>query len=487
MNKLLHIIISLILVITLICSGTLIASAKISDTKNWYEYNNSSTSHPFNIKFPSDWQVRTIDEQMQGFAPKNKYKESPILLLQEFMGQSYETVIDYYKDADTSLMSVTDILLSANNDELLGKKAVYQKKSSDNTVSVSIFKRGNSIVAILPQSDDYEEIFDAMIKSFYFSDGWHAYLDFNDGYTIIFPDKFELKTFDYGIEIIAKSSGSPVFTINKKENSSLSSISEKSKQIDFHDIENAAKELNKIFIERNGNLIVLTNNGQDSDYYNEYVQEMMESFEFLDVALEGNVDSYQNFSDVKDIHPNAKAINSLFKSKVIGGYEDGTFHPDAEISRAELTKMIVASKTTPDKSEYHDCFVDVKVEWFAPYICYAKSKGWTEGYGNGSFKPEAKISRAEAIKIILSGFFGKINSKEILKDQSVSDIKLEEWYAKYYIFADNRNLLDEQHVKKKADTYLYYPSANITRKEIAEMIYRIKNLNATKVPPWREQ
>lgn len=480
MNKLLHIILSLVLVITLIYSGTLIVSAKIPDTKNWYEYNNSFNYHPFNIKFPSDWQVRTIDEQLQGFAPKNKYKEPPVLLLQEFTGQSYETVIDYYRDTDTSLMSVTDILLSVNNDELLGKKAVYQEKSSDNIVSISLFKRGSSIVAIVPQSDDYEEIFDAMVQSFYFSDDWHAYLDFEDGYTIIFPDKFALKTFDYGIEIKAKIIGDPIFTITKKENSGLESISEKSKQIDFHDIENAATDLEQILIEKNGHLFVLTNTGKNSDYYNEYVEEMMESFEFFDVALEEDVNSYQNFTDIKDVHPNAKAINSLFKSKVIGGYEDGTFRPDAEISRAELTKMIVASKTTPGKSEYHDCFTDVKVEWFASYICYAKVKGWIEGYSTGSFNPDAKISRSEAIKIILSGFFGKINSKEILKDQSVSDIKLEEWYAKYYIFADNRNLLDKQHVKKKTDTYHYYPSANITRKEIAEMIYRIKNLHTTK-------
>lgn len=474
------------LIVALIYSAILSVEAKISDTKNWYEYNNSFNFHPFNIKFPPDWQIRTIDEQIQGFAPKNKYKEPSVILLQEFTRLSYESIIDYFKDSETSLISVTDILLSTNNDELLGKKAVYQKKISGESISITLFKRGNLIVAIIPQSDNYDEIFDAMVQSFYFNDDWHTYLDFNDKYTFIFPDKFELKNFDSGVEIKAKNNKEAIFSIIKKENSSLESIGEKIRKINFHDL-NAAmadyseddEKLSRILIEKGVNIFSLTNINKDDDFYSEYIQEMLESFEFFEVILEENIASYQNFSDVKNIHPNARAINSLFQSKIIGGYGDGTFHPDAEITRAELTKMIIASKTMPAINEYHDCFTDVKQEWFATYICYAKSKGWIEGYSDGSFKPDSKISRAEAVKIILNGFFSKINSKEILKDQSVSDINISEWYGKYFIFADNRNLLDKQHIQEKNNTYLYLPAKNITRKEIAEMIYRIKNIKSS--------
>lgn len=469
--------------ISLILNAHFPVNAKSLDVENWYEYNNYSTLHAFNIKFPPDWQVRTIDEQIQGFAPKNKYKEPPMILLQEFEGQSYKTVIDYYKDSDTSLTSVTDILLSTKNGDLLGKEATYQKKSSGGALQISIFKRGGLIVAVAPQSDDYGEIFKAMVQSFYFNDDWHVYLDFNNKYTFIFPSRLELKTFDSGVEIKSKSTKESIFTVIKKENFSLESISEKSQKINFHDL-NAAiadysednKKFSRVLVEKDVNLFSLTNINQDADYYDEYVQEMLESFEFFEMISEEDVNSYQSFFDVKDIHPNAKAINGLFQSKVIGGYEDGTFRPDAEISRAELAKMIVASKTTPAITAYHDCFTDVKQEWFAPYICYAKSKIWIEGYSDGSFKPDSKVSRAEAVKVILNGFFGKINSKEILKNQSVSDVNLSEWYGKYFIFADNRNLLDKQHIQQKNDTYLYLPSKNITRKEIAEMIYRIKNL-----------
>lgn len=486
MKKFLNFFFNLGLIVALIYSAILSVEAKISDTKNWYEYNNSFNSHPFNIKFPPDWQIRTIDEQIQGFAPKNKYKEPPVILLQEFTWQSYSSVIAYFKDDDTSLISVTDILLSTKNSDLLGKEAAYQKKSSGNAFSIFIFKRGSLIVTIIPQSDDYTEIFEAMAQSFYFNDDWHAYIDFNDKYTFIFPSRFELKTFDSGVEIKPRNTKEPIFTVIKKENSSLESIGEKTKKINFHDL-NAAmadysednEKLSRILIEKGVNIFSLTNINKDADYYDEYIQEMLESFEFFEVILEENIASYQNFPDVKNIHPNAKAINSLFQNKVIGGYEDGTFRPDAEITRAELTKMIIASKTMSAINEYHDCFTDIKQEWFATYVCYAKSKGWIEGYSDDSFKPNSKISRAEAIKIILNGFFNKINSKEILKDQSVSDINISEWYGKYFIFADNRNLLDKQHIQEKNNTYLYLPAKNITRKEIAEMIYRIKNIRSS--------
>ena len=79
----------------------------------------------------------------------------------------------------------------------------------------------------------------------------------------------------------------------------------------------------------------------------------------------------------------------------------------------------------------------------------------------------------EAIKIILEVLFSsKIDSREKLMDKTVVDIELDEWYAKYFIFADNRKLLDKHHVQENSIGYSYFPDKNITRKEVAEMIYR---------------
>ncbi len=86
------------------------------------------------------------------------------------------------------------------------------------------------------------------------------------------------------------------------------------------------------------------------------------------------------FADVPETDPNAVAIDFLQESEVIKGYEDGSFKPEGEINRAELMKILVeAQGVTPDPEEYKDCFTDIKDEWFAPYVCYAKEMEWVSG------------------------------------------------------------------------------------------------------------
>ena len=110
--------------------------------------------------------------------------------------------------------------------------------------------------------------------------------------------------------------------------------------------------------------------------------------------------SPQVYSDIRAGHDNFNAIAMLSEDEVIAGYADGTFKPNGSINRAELTKMVVAWMAEDmDLSSYKNCFPDVQTEWFAPYICYAKSQGWVNGYPDGTFKPAAQVNRAEAIKI----------------------------------------------------------------------------------------
>ncbi|MBP9770597.1 S-layer homology domain-containing protein, partial [Candidatus Gracilibacteria bacterium] len=123
------------------------------------------------------------------------------------------------------------------------------------------------------------------------------------------------------------------------------------------------------------------------------------------------------------------------------------------------------------------CFPDVQKEWFAPYICYAKDHKWISGFADGKFHPNDKVTRVESIKIIVNGFFNGKIIPEKLENTSINDIKVSEWYGKYFIFADNRDLLDKQHIVKNGSNYAYLPLKNITRKEVAEIIFRIKNLS----------
>ena len=89
---------------------------------------------------------------------------------------------------------------------------------------------------------------------------------------------------------------------------------------------------------------------------------------------------------------------------IINGYEDGSFRPDNEVTRAEFCKIIVAmmnkvteALSTPPTSAFDDVN---KVLWCIPYVNYLTGNGVIKGYADATFKPANVITYAEAVTII---------------------------------------------------------------------------------------
>ena len=119
-----------------------------------------------------------------------------------------------------------------------------------------------------------------------------------------------------------------------------------------------------------------------------------------DDARQRNCSSENNFSDVSADKWYNNAVSTLCHMGVLGGYSDGTFRPNAPITRAEFAKIAV-SFAQANGSAVYGYFTDVKTtDWFAPYVTAAKDSGLIEGYSDGSFKPENRITRAEACAIV---------------------------------------------------------------------------------------
>lgn len=151
---------------------------------------------------------------------------------------------------------------------------------------------------------------------------------------------------------------------------------------------------------------------------------------FSNAALFCNAseDSSKSIIDLEN-HPYSPSVVMLYSVGVLNGYDDGTYRPNNQINRAEFLKMIMTYFNTIMPSKIilggDNCFSDVKDEWFAKYVCAAHDKGIINGYSDGTFKPQASISFAEASKILSTvansvGFSGKL-------DETVSD----PWYKKY--------------------------------------------------------
>ncbi len=94
------------------------------------------------------------------------------------------------------------------------------------------------------------------------------------------------------------------------------------------------------------------------------------------------------------------AVSTLSNMGILGGYEDGTFRPNASITRAEFAKIAVSFFDWADVYAVNG-FVDVRDSaWYANYVAVAAELGLIEGYGGNVFRPDATITRAEACTII---------------------------------------------------------------------------------------
>ena len=105
------------------------------------------------------------------------------------------------------------------------------------------------------------------------------------------------------------------------------------------------------------------------------------------------------YSDVSSSDWYNNAISTLSNLGVITGYEDGTFRPNASISRAEFVTIV--TRFFDYTAEYEGTFSDVSYSsWYADFVQAAVDMGLVNGYENGTFRPNASITRAEAVAIV---------------------------------------------------------------------------------------
>ncbi len=184
-----------------------------------------------------------------------------------------------------------------------------------------------------------------------------------------------------------------------------------------------------------------------------------------------NIVNAQSFTDVSSSHKNYEAIETLKKYGIIQGYADGTFKPENTINRAESLKIILKGSgiETPDTNS-NGGFSDVPIsEWFTPFVVKAKNLGIIKGNPDGNFLPENNLNLAESLKILL--LTNGIHVSQIsFSEKPYDDIELNQWFAPYFTYASEKNLID----KKKYEKVI--PGHAVTRAELAEIMYRLRNI-----------
>lgn len=172
------------------------------------------------------------------------------------------------------------------------------------------------------------------------------------------------------------------------------------------------------------------------------------------LSILSTVSAHDEFTDVTSTDVYYNAISYVHDEGIVKGYDDGTFKPDAPINRVEFLKVALTSHTldmpcTKRLFTFSDTQSDA---WYNTDLQTAANCGIISGYEDGSFKPGDPINYAEASKI-LSVVFG-------LETSSSSP-----WFQTY---------IDALNAKDAAPRVTIQPSDNLTRGEMAEIIYRLR-------------
>jgi uncharacterized repeat protein (TIGR02543 family) len=103
-------------------------------------------------------------------------------------------------------------------------------------------------------------------------------------------------------------------------------------------------------------------------------------------------------SDIQG-HWAEREINKWLRQSLVGGYTDGSFKPDQNLTRAEFVAMVNRAFGYTQKTAFE--FTDVLPEdWYAADIAQALATGYINGYPDGTFRPNQAITRQEAAAII---------------------------------------------------------------------------------------
>lgn len=106
------------------------------------------------------------------------------------------------------------------------------------------------------------------------------------------------------------------------------------------------------------------------------------------------------FTDVASGAWYNNAVSTLTRAGILDGYEDGSFRPNASITRAEFTKIAVSFFKHVGGASANP-FSDVPDSaWYAEFVKAAAELGLIDGYEDGTFRPNAPITRAEACTIV---------------------------------------------------------------------------------------
>ena len=157
------------------------------------------------------------------------------------------------------------------------------------------------------------------------------------------------------------------------------------------------------------------------------------------------------------------ALNTTDHIQYMNGYSDGTFRPDATITRAEACKLLTGLLV--EKSGGGDyAFMDVSADaWYAEAVSEMTGFSLVNGYSDGTFRPDATITRAEFVTILT-----RFPHDDIGTDKRFADVPATHW-----AYDEVQTALAQGWLSAEDANSTFRPDDAITRAEVVTILNRV--------------
>lgn len=175
----------------------------------------------------------------------------------------------------------------------------------------------------------------------------------------------------------------------------------------------------------------------------------------------------KTFKDVTYPDFGRREIEHLATLNIITGYPDGDFKPKRALSRAEIVTLLTKATASPEAYENlnYGFFTDVsKRHWARQFIEYGVIKRWVQGFPNGTFKANDKLTRAQAVAVFSR--FNQLKGDTLTMESPYLDISKNHWAYKDIMLARSAGWLDYI----KGD--LFDPNVPCSRAEAAYILFK---------------
>ena len=178
------------------------------------------------------------------------------------------------------------------------------------------------------------------------------------------------------------------------------------------------------------------------------------------------------FLNELETHWGKEELTDALKNGILKGLNEETLGLFETTTRAQFVTLILRAMGI-EAEKHENVFTDVpENEWYRDYVLTAYNKGLVNGVGEGSFLPDAEITREEMAKIITLAYAMVKNEEISVSDTEnfADDLSISDWAKEYVYYARKCGLL------KGDENNDFRPHDNVTRDEAAVSAVRLKNL-----------